>query len=188
MSKHYSKSSNGKKSSKGKRIFKMLAMFLAGLLLGTMLVTSIGVFANGFDSVGKVSWFDKKPNPDNLIKVDDNYIVTQDTSRGVKIKVNETNGEIKLTGTATSAHQVTVQTVTLQPGTYKISGMKDVNLDQCYLGATVDGVSYLANVEGQDTFTLPYEDEVTLYISWVKDYSFGAFGMKVLPEIVAVSE
>ncbi len=181
MSKKYSK------NSKGKRVGKTIAMFLAGLLLGMGLVTAIGGLTSGYDNMNPTTWFEKEPNPDNLIKVDDNYIVTQDTNRGVKIKVNENNGEIKLTGTATSAHEVTVQTVSLKPGTYKLSGMKNVNLDKCYLGCVVNGVAYKANVADNDTFTVSEVTDVRLYISWVDKHDFGLFGMKVLPELVAVT-
>lgn len=182
MSKRYSK------SSKGKRLGKTIAMFLAGVLLCTGLVTAIGGLTSGFDNMNPTTWFEKDANPDNLIKVDDNYIVTQNTNRGVKIKVNEKNGEIKLKGEATSAHEVTVQTVSLLPGTYKLSGMKDVNLDECYLGVEVDGTRYLANVEGRDTFTVSVVTDVSVYISWVNEHNFGLLGTKVLPELVAVTD
>ena len=177
-----------KKSFKGKRLGKTIAIFIAGVLLCTGLVTAIGGLSNGFDNMNPMSWFEKDANPDNLIKVDNNYIATQDTNRGVKIKVNESNGEIKLTGEATSAHQVTVQKVTLDPGKYQISGMKDVNVDECYLGVNVGGVIYKAGVEGSDTFTVGSQTEVTVYISWVDEHNFGLLGMKILPELVAVTE
>lgn len=182
MSKKYSK------SNKTKRTAKTIALILVTALLGAGLATGIGVASNGFENMKPTEWFADEVNSDNLIKVDDTYIVTQDTNRGVKIKVNEDNGEIKLTGTATSAHQVTVQKVTLDPGKYQISGMENVNVDECYLGVLVDGVTYKAGVADNDTFTIGSETEVSVYISWVDEHSFGLFGTKILPELVAVTE
>lgn len=176
------------KSNKTKRTAKTIALILVTALLGAGLATGIGVASNGFETMKPTEWFAEEANPDNLIKVDENYIATQDTNRGVKIKVNEDNGEIKLTGTATSAHQVTVQKVTLQPGKYQLSGMEKVNLDQCYLGVNVDGTVYKAGVVDNDTFTIAAETEVAIYISWVDEHNFGLFGTKITPELVAVTE
>lgn len=175
-------------SYRSKRTGKKIAMFIACALLGAMLATGFGVITNGYNNMNPTEWFEKEANESNLIKIDDNYIATHNTNRGVKITVNEKSGEIKLTGKATSAQSVTVQTVKLQPGTYKIGGMKDVNLDKMYLGVEIDGHIYKAGVADGDTFTVAQETDARVYLSWIEDCDMGLFGTKVTPEIVAVTE
>ena len=183
MSKKYSK------NSKGKRIGKTIAMFLAGVLLCTGLVTAIGGLTSGFDNMNPTSWFEKDVNPDNLIKADaEDYISSQTLLSGVKIDVKE-NGAIKLTGEATQAGSVQVAAVELQPGKYTISGLKDASSTKFALIVKYgDGDVAFAGLESQ-TFEVTQAETVTVHIQWLEDYDFGSvIGTEVKPVLVSGTE
>lgn len=155
--------SKNRYSSRGKRIGKLIALFLAGVLLCTVLSVGIVSLSNS----------DKNVNSDNLIDVTaDDYIRSQNTARGVEIDVKD-DGVIKLSGKATSAHSVKVATVTLKPGTYTLSGVPDPEINKMGLRATYgDGIVCNAGTESA-TFTLTQEEMVTITLYWAEDYSFG---------------
>lgn len=183
MSKRYSK------SSKGKRRGKVIAMFIAGVLLCTGFVTAIGGITNGFDNMNPTSWFEKQANPDNLIKVDaEDYISSQTLLSGVEIDVKD-NGVIKVTGEASQAGSVQIASVQLEPGTYTISGLKDASSTKCALVVKYgNGDVAFAGLESQ-TFVIAQAETVTVHLNWTEGYDFGkVIGTEVKPVLVSGAE
>ena len=98
---------------KTKRTIKRILIVLAIALLGGL----VGSFA----ATGS-SFFDRDPNPDNLILVD-NYVIKdgEDPGDGVEATVKD-DGTIKLNGKAKANTEFTVAELVLEPGEYTISG------------------------------------------------------------------
>jgi hypothetical protein len=164
---------NGKKNS-GKLISVLKVIGLV-ILCATVSLGSVAISKN----------FKHELNPNNLIKVDENYIKSQNTARGVEIDVDE-DGVITLSGKATSAQTVTVATVELQPGKYVISGVNKPNIDEFGMRIMYgDG-----NVAFADTDSAKFEitkaETVTILLYWADDYDFGTvIKTKVEPVLVA---
>ncbi len=163
------------------KIIKYAAVFLVGVLVCGVLI-NVKDSSNGFLS--------KERNPDNMIVFEDNdtYIKTQDTNEGVEIDVDD-NGVITLKGKATSGYELTVAQVTLEPGTYTISGCDNTSSDfRMYVKYNVTDVAISGN-EDNDTFTISEEQTVSVKITWKEDYNFGKLvGTKIKPVIVEGKE
>ena len=182
MKKDYSK------SSKGKRFGKLAAVFAAGVLVCTLLVTCVGAFTGGFKEMNPSTWFEREPNSDNLIKVDsEDYICSQALISGVKIDVKD-NGVIKVYGETTQAGSVQIASVKLQPGKYTISGLKDPSSTKCALAVHYGNGDVAMSGLGSQTFEITQEQTVTVHLKWTEDYDFGVFGTEVKPVIVSGSD
>ena len=157
---------------------------LLAVLIATTATLGI-VHASGVEIKGISEWeaFSHERNPDNLITMDDSYIEDLDTNRGVEIKVSD-DGVIRLYGEATEDYSVKVATVALEPGTYTLSGMDDVNVSEFYMYTVVNGGQKIAGTDSA-TFTLTEAATVDITLSWVDEYDFGSiFGTKILPVLV----
>ncbi len=155
---------------------KIVALVMVGFLLG-------GIFMN-FTGTETKNPFKKELNENNLIEVDSTYIKTQDTNRGVKIKVAD-DGTIKLSGKATSDLVVTVATVSLEPGWYTLSGLESPDINKFYLYG-VYGVSGQA-ISGTDSavFEITEPTDIVIKLSWTEDVSFNIFtDNKIQPVLV----
>lgn len=172
MSKNYN---NNNKQRKSGGVWKMVGIIVASVL-STCILLSIGSFVK--------TAFEKEVNPNNLIKVDENYIKTQNTNRGVEIEVAD-DGTIELSGKATSDHVVTIATVSLEPGWYTLSGLESPDLNEFYLYG-VYGVSGQA-IAGMDSavFEVTAPTDIVIKLSWTEDVSFNWFSdRKIQPVLV----
>lgn len=134
--------------------------------------------------------FKRDINPDNLINVNTpGYIKSMKTGHGVEIDVDE-NGVIKLSGKATKAYSVTVATVTLDAGTYTISGVKNSDsLDDFALRVDLPGGEAAWADTENDTFTLTQAETVTVVLQWSDEYKFNFLtNNKVEPVLVKGEE
>ena len=146
------KNFNKNKVKRGwKTALKIIAIVAVVALLG-------GVAAMALGSL-------RERNPDNLIKVDENYLkdVTSN-GYGLSIDVDE-DGTIHLKGETSKNEEYIVQTVTLPAGTYTISGLKESNLDKVALKAVWgEGNSAISGTDNA-TFTLDAEYAVQVVIT-----------------------
>lgn len=177
----YARSSSGGNFRKSK--LKKIGAWLLGILV--VILACGGVFAL-FGGNLSFEAFEKTRNKHNLIEIgaDTNYIETMNTNRGVQVTVKE-DGTIKLSGKATSSGNVKVTTLTLDSGTYTLSGLES-EIDEFQLYAQY-GVGDLA-IAGTDTatFTLSSRQTVDILISWSEDHVFNVFtGNTVRPVLVA---
>jgi len=172
---------------KTKKILKTIGLVLVGALAFGLLLHATGTeIENPFD----------KNDEKNLINFkDDSYILSQQRGYGVDIDVED--GEITLSGEATQADTVKVVELTLDAGTYKITGLN--KCDKAGFNMSVkNGSSILAysgidesdTVEIDEVFELTEETTVTVWLSWAKDHNFNAFpnvfGTKITPVISLV--
>ena len=170
MSKNY----NNKQRKSGD-VWKMVGIIVVSVLSTCMLLSVVSFAKTTF--AGEV-------NPHNLIKVDETYIKTQNTNRGVEIEV-EKDGTIELSGKATSDHVVTIATVSLEPGWYTLSGLESPDLNEFYLYG-VYGVSGQA-IAGTDSavFEVTAPTDIVIKLSWTEDVSFNWFtDHKIQPVLV----
>ncbi len=112
--------------------------FVVGICIFLVCVLVLGL--------GAKTIFKQERNSDNLIKVDDNYVETQNTYRGVNVRVAE-DGTIKLFGKATSDYVLDVATVILEPGKYTLSGLDNPDLNMCYLELMYGEEHVVANTD-----------------------------------------
>ena len=170
-----------KKKRRGKRFWSVLGGFLALLLCCTAVMTGISYATKGFT---KTSWFDNTRNPDNLIVLDDSYIKTMDTNRGVEIDVKE-DGTIKLSGEASSDYTVVVATVNLEPGKYTFSGMDDPVIPDCYLYLTYGVAGQAIAGTENATFELDSAQNVVIKLTWKEGTKFNWLNVnKIQPVLV----
>ncbi len=171
-------------SYKTKKIIKIVAAFLVGVLAcGTLLHFTGTEIKNPFE----------KEDLKNVIEIDDNYIVSHNTAKGVEVEVNKDSGQITLTGTASSSHELKVTELTLKAGTYRITGLDECDVNEFYMYVS-DGLNKVAysGVEKNDanavndTFTLEEETTVSVWIYWAKDHYFGLIGTRITPVISEV--
>lgn len=175
--------SSNRKQFRLKHALKWIALVIVAVTLSAVVCFTFGglKFTNPLD---------KDINPDNLINVNTpGYIKSMKTGHGVEIDVDE-NGVIKLSGKATKAYSVTVATVTLDAGTYTISGIKNSeSIDDFALRVDLpNGDAAWAGTEN-DTFTLTEAGNVTVVLQWANEYSFNFFtNNKVEPVLVKGEE
>ena len=165
------------------RFFRSRTFTIIIAVLLAMTATLGLLHLSGFELKAPSEWFSGERNPNNLIKIDDSYIKTQDTNRGVEIKVAD-DGTIRLYGEASEDYAVKVATVSLEAGTYTLSGMDDVDVTKFYMYLVANGETVIAGTSDA-TFTLTGATTVDITLSWAKDYDFGTiFGTKVMPVLV----
>ena len=161
---------------KKNKIVKWICVILALIACCACITSIVGIL-------------NKEHNPDNLIDVkSENYILSQDTARGVKVKVDD-DGIIYLSGKATSPGSLVVATVELEPGKYPLSGVDNPNVDQfgIYI-TTAEGDSAFANTE-DDTLEVTQKQTVSVILYWCNEYNFNVFtNCKVEPVLVAGTE
>lgn len=144
-----------KKISKNKikRILKRAVLILVIAILGGI----IGSFA-----VAGSSLIDRSPNPDNFIKTENYLVKDKDTNdKGIDVTVKK-DGTIKLNGIASEDDEYVVASLSLDPGTYTISGMKS-NKDSVGLKVIYGSKEYFAGTS-EDTFTLATKTTVSVVI------------------------
>ena len=165
-----------KKKRNARRFWRTAALILVSVLLSVFAVGALGGLEN--------SPFEKELNPNNLIVVNDAYIKTQNTNRGVAIDVKE-DGTIKLSGKATSDHNVTVTTMTLEPGVYTLSGLKNPDINKFYMYLTYGAGQAIAGTDSA-TFEIETTTDVSVVLAWVNEYEFTNFFVdtKVQPVLV----
>lgn len=164
---------------KGKKILKIV-----GIVLASVMLLGFGVSAFGG---GNFDVFDREKNDKNLVKVDESYIKTHNTNRGVEIDVKD-NGVIKLSGKATSDYSVKVASVKLAAGTYTISGLDEPDINEFWMYVQHSGGQAISGTDGA-TFTLNAEETVTIMLAWAEDYNFNLFNENtVRPVIVSGDE
>ena len=179
------KNYNSNRSNGKKHVFKSLLRWIA-LALVSATLAAVMVFA--FGGLKFENPFNKDINPENLINVNTpGYIKSMQTGHGVEIEVDK-YGVISLSGKATDNFSVTVATVTLDPGTYTISGIKDASsVDKFALRVNYSngGVAF-AGIDGKDSFTLVEAETVTVTLQWCEEYNFYIFNpnSKVEPVLV----
>lgn len=171
-------------SNKSKRGWRMVGICALCTCLAILGASLVGFISGGFSEKNPTNWFDKDRNPDNLLKVNDTYVKTHNTNRGIDVKVDK-NGVIKMSGKATSASSFTVQTVTLSAGTYTISGLANPNIDEFSMYAiySESGDRAYADTESA-TFTISEETSVQVVISWAKDYKISLANQTIKPVLV----
>lgn len=180
-------SNSNYKSNKRKFRLKHALKWIA---LVFVCVTLSAVVCFGFGGLKFTNPLDKDINPDNLINVNTpGYIKSMKTGHGVEIDVDE-NGVIKLSGKATKAYSVTVATVTLDAGTYTISGVKNSDsLDDFALRVNLPGGEAAWADTENDTFTLTQSETVTVVLQWDNEYKFNFLtNNKVEPVLVKGEE
>ncbi len=172
----YNNYESNKTKRKAKGFLRTAGIVLTAALLAAGIMSAVS-FAK--DKLAK------DRNEDNLITVDENYIKTHNTNRGVEVEVKE-DGTIKLSGEATSDYVVTVATVNLKAGTYTISGLENPDVNKFYLYAAYGtGGSAIAGTSNA-TFTLTTDQTVTIRLSWVDGMEFGKiFDTKIQPVLVS---
>ena len=143
---------------KTKRTIKRIAIILAIAVCG-------GIF--GAMAMNAMPSLEKETNPDNLIKAE-NYLIKdgEDNGRGVKLTVKD-DGTIKMTGKATSDDTFIIDELTLEPGTYTISGV-DSKLDGVGLKAVFGANEHYAGLNS-DTFVLESATTVQIVLYAAED-------------------
>ena len=145
-----------------KRIWKTVGIIAA--------VVAIVALVAGVAVVGLSAM--RERNPDNLIKVDDDYMESiENNGKGLSVDVKE-DGTIKLKGKPTASDQFIVKTFVLDAGTYTISGLENPDLTKILLGVMwgSDGnvSKAYAGLDSQ-TFTFAEATEVTVFIDVYAD-------------------
>ena len=141
-----------KNNNKTKRGWKLF-----GSILSIILVVA---FLGGAATLAISSL--RERNPDNLIKVDENYAISRKTGYGLEVVVDD-DGTIRLKGQTSKNEQIIVQTVTLPAGEYTISGIEDPNLAKIVLKATW-GTGNVAYAGLEDKIVLEEETAVEVSI------------------------
>ncbi len=174
MSNNYRNTPRRKRSAR--KVWKVLGMAVAVLAL---LAVVVGLFGNSFSNP-----FEKDINPNNLIKVDKNYIRSQNTNHGVEIDVSD-NGTIKLSGEATSDYNVKLATVELAKGTYTLSGLDEPNMDECFMYLNYGSSGRAISGTESATFTIDETMTVTIVLTWMEGCKFNIFNYyKIQPVLV----
>lgn len=169
---------NYKSKRRWKTIGKVVLVVLSIVLsLGTIAALTGSTFENPFK---------KERNDKNLLVVNETYIKTQNTGRGIEIDVKD-DGRLTLKGKATSAITRTVQTLELQPGTYTISGVENPDVENFMLAVSYGtGDLAIAGLESA-TFTIAEAQTVTVQLIIGKDYKI-TFADKVIEPVLANGE
>jgi hypothetical protein len=132
------------------------------VLAAVLCCAVLGGLSSGFTNWDTESWFDKEANPDNLIKVENYLIQTEEGTQGIDIDVDE-KGVIKLSGKATEDFEEAVVTLNLTPGTYTLGGMNSQK-GKSGLKIEYNGITHYAGIDSEtegETFTIS-EDEGTV--------------------------
>ena len=141
-----------------KRRLPRWAQYLCVVLVAVLASTFLGVLSGGYSNWDVKTWFDKEPNPDNLIKVANYSIESTEGSIGVDVKVNE-KGVITLSGKATANFEEDVATMTLNPGTYTLGGCNST-VNKSGLKIVYKGIEHYAGIDNDKdgaTFTITEE-------------------------------
>ena len=101
---------------------------------------------------------------DNLLKVDESYIDDQKTDYGLEVKVDD-NGVIKFSGQTSRNEKLPVQKLTLEPGTYTISGIEDLDISKMSLAAEYGNGNVAYAGSKSATFVLEETTEVSVVIT-----------------------
>ena len=143
--------------------------------------------------LGCVSMFvagTREVNPDNLIKVDDNYLPERNPGYGVSFDVDD-DGVIKINGNKTSGHvEAIIQTIELEAGTYTLSGI--AKPDQGIMTLTArwgaGEFCYAGLYKENGTFTLTEKTTVTIVLNIMADVDIPYANKTIKPVLVADDE
>lgn len=138
------------------------------VLVAVLCCAVLGGLSSGFTNWDTETWFDKDPNPDNLIKVDNYLIKDEKGSQGIEVDVDE-KGVIKLSGKATEDVEIAVVTLNLAPGTYTLGGFNSQK-GKSGLKIEYNGITHYAGIDDEtegETFTISAEEgtvAATVYV------------------------
>ena len=159
---------NSSQNFKSKRITRTIGIIAAVILGCTILTSTVGFMSDGFMDSNPLNWVSKELNENNLIKVDD-YLIKDDddldAGKGITGTVND-DGVIKLTGKADAENIYTVVELTLQPGTYTISG---VDSSSKYGIQVVYGSQVAKSGTNSETFSITEAQTVAVQIYVAED-------------------
>jgi len=150
-----------------------------------LVVVTLGMLTSGFqnwkwDSIKEtaIEKVVKERNPDNLIETVA-LETAKDPTSDVNFKVDK-YGRVKLSGTASANSTVVYATVTLDPGTYYLTGDDEASSNKTEYLAIFDGSSQLVKRADMGAFTVASQATYTIAIVVAEDAQFN-YGVEIAP-------
>lgn len=151
----------------------------AAILAGVLLLGSLGVI--------NTDMFKRDRNPDNLITEESIVLESiDDKDTDVKIDVDEETGVVKLHGEASVFCEYVYAKVTLEPGTYSLTGADDGRLKTYYMALRVDE-NDMVRSDG-DPITISEAGEYDIVLVIQEDCKFPVFGVKLHPLLLPADD
>lgn len=128
----------------------------------------------------------RERNPDNLIEVDDNYLVERNPGYGIDFDVDD-DGVITVKGNKASGNiEAVIQTVELEAGTYTLSGIEKPDQGKMTLTAQWGSgeVCYAGLFQANGTFTLTEKTTVTIVLNIMSDADIAYANKTIKPVLV----
>lgn len=156
-----------------------------------LVVVTLGMLTSGFQNWKLSEIKDnalekiiKERNPDNLIETVA-LETAKDPTSDVNFKVDK-YGRVKLSGTASADSTVVYATVTLDPGTYYLTGDDEGSSNKTEYLAIFDGSNHLTARADMGAFTVASEATYTIAIVVFEDAQFG-YGVEIAP-VLSIAE
>ena len=151
----------------------------AQVLVAVLVIALLG----GVATVAFANGFLQDRNKDNLLIVDSTYLKDKDLLNGIELDVTE-DGAIHIKGDPSDNASVIIQEVKLAAGTYTISGIEKLDMNQIYLCVMYGSGSMAIAGDTSATFTLTAEETVSVELHIVKDSKIPYANRVIRPVLV----
>lgn len=151
-----------------------------------LIVCALGALTSGFTKFGISDIkdkFEKKRNPDNLILLDNVSLKDKKSATSDVEYTVDKLGAVTLKGKATADEEITYGSVTLEPGTYTLTGAENGKNDTYTLGLMV-GVQFMRSDSG--TIVITTKGTYSVVIRVFKGANF--LSTKITPALVSGDE